>query len=144
MLSKEIKMIKNEKDLLDFFILIVPSFLKEWNDGDNYNIEDDGTYTYCGVCMEFAQFFQDQKSYRNPYCLLDDTYHEDIPKHKMIFLFEVIENILSDKVLQFGDIGGSVRSCFLENIAQTAAGEYAKQFMGEKSREYFDQWHVYP
>ena len=42
--------------LLEHFFLISPQFGKYWQSEDNYNVNDDGSFSFCGVCNEFAYY----------------------------------------------------------------------------------------
>ncbi|MDW6092477.1 hypothetical protein SBX64_07960 [Vibrio rhizosphaerae] len=133
-------MIDTPDELLKFFIYIAPSFIERWNSDDNYNIEDNGDFTFCGVCNEFAHFFIDQSQFRrSPTTIkIEPDWQENIDVGKMVELFDFIEHSLTHSNTL---LANSLKSCFLEDIAQTAAGEYARSFMGEKSLNFFSQWH---
>ena len=58
----------------------------------------------------------------------------------------MIERLLGEAKAGGSLVGLSdcIKSCFLENISQTEAGEISKVFMGSDTRSFFDEWHIYP
>ena len=131
-------------DLLDYFVLLTPKFSARWGSDDNYNIEENGDFTFCGVCNEYAHYFIDQdrfKGLRKP-SRFDVDWQESIDENIIIELFTFIEDILNSTNKSKSVLANSLTSCFLEDISQTAAGEYAKQFMGSKSIAFFNKWHI--
>jgi len=133
--------IEQPSDLLDYFVSLTPSFSARWYSEDNYNIEENGDFTFCGVCNEYAHYFIDQdkfKELRKP-SRFDVDWQESIDEQIIIELFSFIESMLNSKNV----VADSLTSCFLEDISQTVAGEYAKQFMGSKSLAFFTKWHIY-
>ena len=135
-------------DFLEYLIKFTPSFKAAWESDENYFVEDDGTYTYHGVCTEFSHYFIDQEAHK--YVVLVDrdwthTISDTDLKEFFVWLEGRLEENETKKSLtnSFGLLSNAIYTCFLENISQTNAGEYAKQFMGKKARNYFDKWHVY-
>lgn len=125
-------MIKNKENLFSYLVNLFPKFEERWASEDNYNVFEDGSYSTSGLCAEFSQFYIDE--------------FKSIARPKSIDLFNTIEAVLSksEPGNNFWELANSLKSCFLENISQTEAGELSKGFMGEATREFFDQWHVYP
>ena len=116
--------IMNEKDLLEFFILLFPDFEKEWNSENNYS-RDKNVFTSHGVCMEFSGYF------RENYSKFSDE--------QLKTLFNRIESLVKDSEPR-NKIDNALCTCFLENISQTKSGNFAKPFMGERSKKFFDYW----
>jgi len=134
--------ITTPEDLKDYFYDLAPSFSLRWESVDNYNIEDDGCFTFCGVCNEFAHYFIDQKKFKGErQRRIEPDWQETIEDSNLELLFCFIENVLAGEERQ-SDLASSIRSCFLEDISQTPSGEYAKRFMGAVSLELFSKWHV--
>ncbi|WP_163392226.1 hypothetical protein [Enterovibrio norvegicus] len=135
-------------DLLNFFICIAPSFKTDWCSDDNYSVDDDGSYTFHGVCTEFSHYFIDQDAHKY-ITLTDRKWKPSISNPDMKLLFDWLENHIQEVETKEslktpeGLLSNAICTCFLENISQTNAGEYAKRFMGTRSREYFEHWHVY-
>lgn len=129
-------MIDSAEKLLSYFIQFSPGFKLEWESDRNYNIEDDGTFNYHQVCAEYSTYFTHQDAFKEA-IRFDITWHESMGDKTMRDLFSMIEEHLNGT----GDLDNALCTCFLENISQTKAGEYALQFMGNKSREFFLQWH---
>ena len=125
-------MINGKENLFSYLIIEFPGFKKQWESEDNYNINEDGSYTTAGLCAEFSQFYIDA------FDLIDKQHKEK--------LFSEIEFVLTkprvgDDLLE---LTSSIKSCFLENISRTEAGEASKTYMGNATRQFFDRWHVYP
>lgn len=128
------------QQLLIFFIEIAPEFADEWNFKHNYSIRDDGTFTLHGVCSQFSYYFTSQEFFKEP-SLVERTGHPDISLSNLKRLFDFIEkNIYIYEV--DNDLDNALCTCFLENIAKSKAGDYARQFMGKKSQRYYDLWNI--
>jgi hypothetical protein len=128
------------QQLLNFFIEIAPEFADEWNYKQNYSIWDDGTFTLHGVCSQFSYYFTSQESFKEP-SLVERTGHPDIPLPNLKRLFNFIEeNICIHEV--DNDLDNALCTCFLEDITKLKAGDYARQFMGEKFQRYYDLWNI--
>jgi len=133
---------------LQYLIDLAPPFQSVWESDDNYCVEDDGSYSFHGVCCEFSNYFIDQEAHK--YVVLTDRdWTETISDNDLEKLFNWLECHLEEKETKdslsnsFGLLSNAIFTCFLENISQTNAGEYAKKFMGNKAIIYFDKWHVY-
>ena len=116
--------IVSEKDLLEFFIFIFPDFEIVWNSEKNYS-RSDSNYTSHGVCAEFSHFFQEN--------------HTSFSNEQLDTLFNKIEIIITYSNDR-NTIDNALLTCFLENIAQTKSGDVAKQFMGKRSKVFFNYW----
>lgn len=125
-------MIKDKETLFSYLVDQFPSFKAQWESEDNYNIFEDGSFSSAGLCAEFSQYYIDEFS--------------SIDRQKLEGLFSSIEVVLGNSGLEneLLELANSLKSCFLENISQTEAGETSKGFMGEATRRFFDDWHVYP
>ena len=125
-------MIKDKETLLSYFIKSFPNFREQWESENNYNVTEDGIFTLEGLCAEFSQYYIDNYSF--------------IEQREETKLFEIIEDILnsSKSNRDLLDLSHSLKSCFLENISQTEAGDLSKSDMGKETRKFFDEWHVYP
>ena len=133
--------ILSANDLLAFFLRIAPAFENLWEAEDNYHIRDDGSFNFHDVCSEFSRYFVDQISFgeRTYY---KTSFFPDIETSKLRALFDLIENNLIEEGEPENDLDNALCTCFLENIANTKAGEHARKFMGDKSKTYFDKWNV--
>ena len=131
-------------DLLNYFLTIAPIFKGYWSSEDNYSIEENGNFTFCGVCSEFAHYFIEQEKFfdkkkaPNIWVELQPSMKETSISELFIFIEKILEKNTKSK------LEGSLKVCFLEDISQTKAGEESKKWMGKLSREFFDKWHVYP
>jgi hypothetical protein len=98
------------------------------------------------VCSEFYFYFINQENHKYK-TKRDVHWSKTIPDDNLNIIFEFIEFNIKEKETSLeknsGLLSNALCTCFLKNISQTNAGEYAKIFMGPKSRAYFDQWHVY-
>ena len=114
----------SKEELLNFFISIFPEFNRIWESKSNLFCEGD-IYTSHGVCAEFSYYFKEN--------------YLEFSNEQLRMLFNKIEEIVETP--KNGDqVANALYTCFLENIAQTKSGDYAKQFMGRKSKEYFSYW----
>lgn len=120
---KEMEIV-NERNLLQFFISIFPDFKTTWNSEKNHFGDDDG-FTAHGVCAEFSHYFIEN--------------YKEFFNEQLKTLFNKIEYLIVDSEPK-GEIENALCTCFLENIAQTESGEFAKQFMGKRSAKFFDYW----
>ncbi|KKD57842.1 hypothetical protein RN22_24250 [Grimontia sp. AD028] len=120
----------SEEKLYTYLVCQFPEFSHQWDSDENYNKFDDGTFTLCGLCAEFSQYYVDS--------------FDSINRHMLVDFFDKIETILdsSDSEVAYLDLANPLKSCFLENIARTAAGEKSKPLMGNHTRRFFDEWHI--
>lgn len=125
-------MIKDKETLFTYLVDQFPNFKAQWDSEDNYSRLEDGSFTSAGLCAEFSQYYIDEFS--------------TIELKKMTNLFGLIEEVLSNPRLEneLLDLSYSLKGCFLENISRTEAGERSKGLMGEFTRRFFDDWHIYP
>lgn len=129
-------MIDSAEKLLANFIRFSPSFKEAWESDENYNIGENGTFNYHQVCAEYSTYFTHQDAFKEV-GRVDDDWYDTMSDRAMSELFSTIEDLLDGA----SDLDNALCACFLENISQTKAGDYALQFMGKKSREFFLQWH---
>ena len=118
------------RDLLYRFVKLAPEFQAQWDSEHNDNRDDDGPLTLPGICSEFSQFFR--------------THHTTLSEQTHADLFDLIEwNVVgpdADETL----VDNALCTCFLENISSEPCGEFAKPWMGRKTRAFFDLWHKGP
>lgn len=132
--------IMTPQQLLNFFIEIAPQFSDEWNSDRNNSIYDNGSFTLHGVCTQFSYYFQHQESFTET-ALVERVVHPNISSLNMKRLFNFIEeNIYESEVND--DLDNALCTCFLENIAKTKAGDYARKYMVKKSKKYYDLWNT--
>lgn len=113
--------------LLDRFNELTPGFSDHWESPENLFRDEDGSFTLHGVCAEWSLFFEKAS--------------ERLNRSQMQKLFDFIERNVSGPDGPRTDLDNALCTCLLENIASTRSGEVAKEFMGPKSRWFFDQWH---
>lgn len=123
----------SNEQLLMFFVSLFPEFEKYWNsEGDIYREGDD--YTIYSVCSVFSWYFRDN--------------YKEFSHKEMDLLFHKIDEIISDGLVFDGilfdekklDAANALCVCFLENIAGEDVGRFSRDFMGNKSKEFFDKW----
>lgn len=119
-----------KQELLARFIHFAPEFEAYWNHDRNCFRNDDGSYTYHGVCAEFSSFFREHYTQMS-----QDTLDE---------LFDFIERNLVSSSKDENELDNALCTCFLENISSEPCGEAAKPFMRPKARKFFDYWHQGP
>lgn len=116
--------IVNEKKLLEYFISAFPDFETTWNSEKNYFLDGED-FTLHGVCAEFSHYFV--------------KHYNELSNEQLKNFFDTIEDLIADSEPR-SDIDNALCTCFLENIAQTESGAFAKQFMGKRSAKFFDYW----
>ena len=116
--------IVNQRNLLEYFISAFPDFETTWNSERNYFLEGD-SFTPHGICAEFSHYFIEHS--------------REFSKEQLKDFFNTIEDLIVDSEPR-SEIDNALCTCFLENIAQTESGEFAKQFMGKRSTKFFDYW----
>lgn len=129
------------EDLLQYFIKLAPSFQQQWESEDNYSIDDNGDFSFHDVCTEFSHYYRDQKRFKED-TLVEKKWHPDMTFSEIKELFNFIEDHLVEDERMTDELDNALCTCFLENIAQTNSGDYSLQFMGEKTKQYFEKWNV--
>lgn len=114
-------------ELLRFLTKLFPEFSKNWGSEDNYFRNGD-EYTVHGVCSQFSTYFKSA-------C-------QDMSDSELHALFVELERIISADIENSDLAANALCTCFLENIAQTNAGNLAKAYLGESSRRFFEYWGV--
>ena len=138
----------NHQDLLNFLIMVVPSFKSTWESDDNLFIHEDGSFNFGSICSEFSHHFCDQEKHNNSEQFKGNL-TENIPDENLFKVFDLFEKRIEENETKDtlktpeGLLSNAICTCFLENISQTKAGGYAASFMGRKSKKYFDFYHVY-
>ncbi len=107
----------------DNLIKIFPEFEKTWESDKSLFKEEDGTYAYHGLFIEFSHFFRDNI----------DKFSED----QLRELFSNIENWQVKNNDNTQQLSNAVSTCFLEGIAAEGLTERIKPFIGQKSLEYY-------
>jgi hypothetical protein len=120
---------------------LTPEFSAIWSDETNLHVFPDGRFTFAGVCSQFSNYFVDQRRFAEP-GLVERVFYPTMTDDEMQRLFLYVEQHVRSVNDRSEELAGALTTCFLQNIAQTSVGAYARKFMGEYSRDYFDQWHV--
>ena len=115
-------------ELVDFFVELFPQFRKQWDDEENNMNRNGDDFTAHGVCAEFGAFYIEQG-------LGADS-------ARLNRLFEKIEEIVASDPEDKDATANALCTCFLENIAQTPAGEGSIRFMRPESLKFFRFWHA--
>lgn len=131
------------QELLTYFSSLSPDFAAVWRDEGNLNISESGFFSLAGVCAEYSTHFISQSMFVVPK-LTEAASHPTMTDDLMQRLFEFIEAQVSNRRERTNELAGALLTCFVENIAQTPAGDYARKFMGSSTQAYFDKWHVSP
>jgi len=127
--------------LLSDLLQMTPEFTAAWHSESNHHAARDGRHTFAGVCSQYSDYFVDQNRFAEP-SLVDRTAYPTMSDGDMRALFAYVEKHVSNRDASSDDLVGALLTCFVENIASTPAGRYARRFMGDFTRQYFDQWHV--
>jgi len=102
---------------------LFPEFASYWNHGDNYFLEDDGSFSYHGLFAHFSHFFREQ----------------------YVGLAPAQVQALAAKVnCWFGGavpaLSNAVATCFLENIAGEACASAVKPLLTSDAVAYLARW----
>lgn len=103
---------------------IFPDFAVHWAHDGNLATKPNGTFTFCGLFLEFTQYVRESFSGAN--------------EHQRLALFSLVEQCVSDSN---DDLDTAACACFLENIA--GEGELSatvQPYLGPRSKAFFDQW----
>jgi hypothetical protein len=114
--------------LVDLFVELFPQFRRAWDDENNNMNRNGDDFTAHGVCAEFSHFY------------IENGLGAD--SSKLDRLFEKIEEIVACDPEDKDPVANALCTCFLENIAQTPAGEGSIGFMRPESLKFFRFWHV--
>lgn len=122
-------------ECLNFFFEIAPDFEQAWNSEHNFSLDENGEFDFHDICAEFSNYFihQDQHRYRSRHVY---KWYPTITDDALSRLFDWVEQHLQtgyqsiDASYEARLLADALGNCFLENIAQTQAGEYALDFMG--------------
>jgi hypothetical protein len=113
--------------LLELLIELFPRFRAQWDDEENNLSRQGDDFTAHGICAEFSSFFIKQGFSAGPLTIGK--------------LFNKIEELVANDPEDHDPVANALCTCFLENIAQTEAGEKSLVLMGPASRKYFEHWH---
>ena len=130
-------------ELLSYFSSMSPDFAAVWRDEGNLNTSESGIFSFAGVCAEYSTYFISQSMFVAP-SLAEAASHPTMADDVMQGLFGFIEAQVSNRREGCNELAGALLTCFVENIAQTPAGDHARKFMGPCTQAYFDEWHVSP
>jgi len=117
----------NPQELLDVLTDLFPRFRGQWDDLENNMHRNDDEFTPHGICAEFSSYF-----FEHCASATDET---------LVRLFAVIEREVASDLQDSDAVANALCTCFLENIAQTQAGNRCVPFMGPASRDFFEHWH---
>ncbi|MBI2011788.1 hypothetical protein HYS91_03395 [Candidatus Daviesbacteria bacterium] len=126
-----------KEEVKEFLIKLFPGFSEVWNSEDNYQKEEDGSYTYHGLFIEFSPFFIDN---------INNFSDEQLKElFSSIEKWEVQETATfeewrSGKVDEAQLLSNAIFTCFLENIAGEGFTERIQLFMGKRSFEYYSHY----
>ena len=107
-------------DLLALLESLFHNFASRWKDPDNLWKEEDGSFTPHGLCSEFSGWFVD--------------HHAEESQAAIAHLFASVESVVAADPGDLDPVANALCTCFLENIARTAAGDRNAAFMGPTSR----------
>lgn len=102
-----------------------PEFGSFWNAEDNDHREGEA-WTEHGLWSCFAEFLYDG--------------HVVLTGARFERLFAKIERVVARDPNDEDVMANAMCTCFLENLAKTPAGSELREYMGPKSRRYFDAW----
>lgn len=123
-----------KENVKDFLIKLFPDFSKVWEQADNYQKKDNGSYTYHGLFIEFSSFFKENiKNFSDEQLKGLFLNIEKWEVQEAVILDELKTENLDDKQ----QLSNAVFTCFLENIAGEGFTDRLKPFMGKKSFNYY-------
>lgn len=96
---------------------------------DSLFVREDGSFTPHGLCLEFSIVYERVGDFSSP---------------RIARLFETIEVIVAADHGDWHPLANAVKTCFLESLALTNAGEASRTLMGPATRAFFEGWHGPP
>lgn len=116
----------SEEQFLQQLVAVFPGFQQVWSSSGNLSLEDDGSFNYHGVCLEFTPFYKDHFSNFN--------------RQQLSRLFQIVEHWIKidpdDKLA----ISNALATCFLEDIVLTPLDHPSRVFMGPSTLRFMEQW----
>jgi len=106
--------------ILEELIRIRPDFRQYW-EGENYFLEEDGSFTACGVFSQFTDFFREQ--------------HHKMKKEELEAVTALVGRCESDEFSS-----ESAYTCFLENIAGDPPDETLAPYLSTAAIEFMSHW----
>lgn len=114
----------NTEEYKNTLVDLFPEFESYWESEDNIYKHDQ--FNIHSVTLCFCEYFKFN--------------YKKFTEQQMSRLFEFVEKWVSkdpdDKLL----VSNALCTCFLENIAQSEAGDASKKYLGKDSLEYFKKW----
>ena len=110
--------------LLDQLIGILPAFRDYWGQSDNLSIEDDGSFTLCGVFMQCGWFVKDNY----------ERLTQDQLSRLGAFLSQCVGT--SDD-----ELDTAAATCMVENLTHEIFSTDFRTYLAEEALAYFDRWH---
>jgi hypothetical protein len=109
--------------LLDRLGSLFPGFRAQWEATDNYYIEADGSFSYCGVFAELSHFFRERFG--------------SIPQPAL----EEFGTLISEcMICPSSELDTAAATCFLENMAYERFSAELKRYLCGNALEFFSQF----
>ncbi len=102
---------------------ICPRFASFWDLPDNCSREEDGSFTVCGLFIEFTHFFRDE------YLTLSES--------QLSELGEFVEESMG---VPHSSLDEAVATCFLENIAGEPCAIALDAHLGKRAKKFISYW----
>ncbi len=113
----------NADTIYSRLIEITPEFAVSWASATNYNRNDDGTFTKCGVFAEFSTFVRDN--------------YESLTESQLASIGRFVSDCMSNSDAEV-DIAAA--SCFLENLASERFSIDFQRFLKSNALQFFREW----
>jgi hypothetical protein len=107
-------------DILAELIRIRPDFQAHWA-SENLFLDDDGTFTACGVFSQFTGFFRER--------------HHEMKKEELEAVAALVSRCERDDFLS-----ESAYTCFLENIAGDPSDKTLAPYLSQAALEFMSHW----
>jgi hypothetical protein len=111
------------EELLGQLVGLFPEFAAHWEAPDNFNREDDGSFTLCGAFAEFSDYFRDG--------------YEDFPAERLQALGWLLAEYMAEPDSDLTEI---TATCFLENVAAERFHADFERFLIGRPLEFYAQW----
>jgi hypothetical protein len=110
-------------DILESLATLFPDFAAAWNSPENCFLEDDGTFTLCGVFAEFSHYFRDQ--------------YEQISPTQIAEVGRLVTECVASSDQ---DLSSAATLCFLENVAAERFSPAFRRHLNGEALRFYSLW----
>jgi len=124
-----------KENLKQCIISLYPGFETVWESKNNHHINDDGSFTYCGVFAAFSNYFREHIAEFSDEQLRTLFEHMETWQRSEVHVTpqQWIKGDVSDEI----KLSNAACTCFLENIAGEGLTKTIKPYLRPKSLAYY-------